>query len=58
MWDVVRGIIHSKLGRIKTETREALEAEATNNPVQAFLFYHTALNTKWLEKPEPTEVSY
>ncbi|KAK8389534.1 hypothetical protein O3P69_008916 [Scylla paramamosain] len=56
MWDVVRGIIHSKLGRIKPETREALEAEATNDSVQAFIIYRTALNTQWPEEPDPAEV--
>lgn len=57
MWDIVRGIIHSKLGKIKPETREALEAEATNDSVQAFVLYRTALNTQWAEEPDPTEVS-
>lgn len=58
MWDVVRGIVQGKLGSIKKETRAALEAEATNNHVQAFLHYRTALNTTdWEEEPEPAEVS-
>ncbi|XP_071521265.1 DNA-dependent protein kinase catalytic subunit-like [Panulirus ornatus] len=57
MWDVVRGIVQGNLGNIKKETRAALEAEATNNQVQAFLHYRTALNTtNWEEEPEPAEV--
>ncbi|XP_042208389.1 DNA-dependent protein kinase catalytic subunit-like [Homarus americanus] len=57
MWDVVRGIVQSKLGSIKKETRAALQAEATNNHVEAFVHYRTALaTTDWEEEPEPAEV--
>lgn len=57
MWDVVRGVVQGKLGAIKEETQNALEAEATNNYVKAFLLYRQALDVSdWEEEPLPAEV--
>ncbi|KAK7063258.1 hypothetical protein SK128_028361 [Halocaridina rubra] len=56
MWDVVCGIVQEKLGNIKPETCRALEAEAINNPTQAFVQYRTALRKEeWEEEPSLTE---
>ncbi|XP_064117191.1 DNA-dependent protein kinase catalytic subunit-like [Macrobrachium nipponense] len=56
MWDIVCGIIQKNLGNIQTETRLALEAEATNNPTQAFRQYRMALEKEWEEEPGEAEV--
>lgn len=57
MWDVVRGVVQGKLGAIKEETQKALEAEATNNHVKAFLLYRQSLDTTdWEEEPLAAEV--
>lgn len=56
MWDIVCGIIQKNLGNIQTETRLALEAEATNNPTQAFRQYRMALEKEWEEEPAEAEV--
>ncbi|XP_063598055.1 DNA-dependent protein kinase catalytic subunit-like [Penaeus indicus] len=56
MWDVVRGVVQGKLGAIKEETQKALEAEATNSHVKAFLLYRQSLDTTdWEEEPLPAE---
>ncbi|ROT76685.1 putative DNA-dependent protein kinase catalytic subunit-like [Penaeus vannamei] len=56
MWDVVRGVVQGKLGAIKEETQKALEAEATNNHVKAFLLYRQSLDTTdWEEEPLAAE---
>lgn len=56
MWDVVRGVVHGGLSRIKPETKEALEAEASNDYVEAFTLYRRALSKHWDEEPEQAEV--
>ncbi|XP_050692200.1 DNA-dependent protein kinase catalytic subunit-like isoform X2 [Eriocheir sinensis] len=56
MWDVVRGVVHGGLSRIKPETKEALEAEASNDYVEAFTLYRRALSKHWDEEPEQAEI--
>ena len=57
MWDVVRGIMRTEIGELKTETYNALEAESINDHFLAYKNYNAAISTSnWEKDPTQAEV--